>query len=229
MATSTEFNPTKAFLDSFDAELAKEPEAVWAIGGRASKAYPNGEDERWWREQGPLMVERYMTWRTNTPWRTWMSPDGVLGVELELLSRIGGLRLPTKLYIDRVYDIAPEGEPPRLVIKDVKSGGRPPSGDIQLGVYRCAMLEQWPGLNIVGGCYWMARTGDITPVVNLDHFTPEYIASLMQRLLTARAANVFLPRQSNLCRMCKVGKFCAINNGAEAYRDPDYVLMGRNR
>lgn len=219
------FDAAEEFNAAFDAELAGYPPGTpFAISGRPSKAHPHGEDERWWRENGPQMVENWVKWRDATPWTIWTTPDGRPAIELELEVRIGGMQLPTKLFIDRVFETS-TSLAERLGIVDVKSGGQPPAGHVQLGIYKAAIEQAWPDTHIAWGAYWMARKGELTPTINLDHFAPRYLATLMERTLTAREHGIFIPRQSGLCRSCKVGRYCAINDGAEAHLDPDYELM----
>lgn len=221
MGESLNFDPTKAFNDAMDSELAERPNAEWQISGRASVAHPHGEDEGWWRTKGPEMVQRWIDWRDNTPWDLWISPDGTLGVELEILHPVGGELI--KMYIDRIFATGPNNTRP--VIVDIKTG-RPPESNLQLGLYAAAVESLWPGVKVAGGTYWMARTGETTGVQSLAMYTPRLIGEYMRRLRVARAGGVFLPKVSSFCRTCKVGKFCAANNGSEAYMDPDFELMG---
>lgn len=217
------FDAEAAFHQAFDQQLAEAPEgAVWQTAGRPSKAWPHGENEAWWRSEGPEMVQRWVSWREVTPWDTWVSPDGALGIELALLVELD--REPVKLFIDNVFATAPGNLRP--VILDKKSGSRTPKGDLQLGLYKVAIEVMWPQIKIAGGCYWMARTGVATPVQSLDMYTPELIGAYMRRVRLARAAGIFIPNVTDMCKSCSVGSFCAVNGGASAHLDPDYALMG---
>lgn len=223
MVTAINFDPEAAFLEAFDSQLAEAPEGTeWQAAGRASTAWPNGEDEAWWRANGPAMVQRWVEWREATPWTTWVSPDGSLGIELELTVSMAGV--PVKLFIDNVMATLPNNQRP--VVVDKKSGSRKPKGLLQLGIYKVAIEQTWPAIKVAGGCYWMARTGEPTGVENLDLYTPELIGAYMRRLKMARSAGIFLPNVGDFCRGCKVGRYCAINGGSESHLDPDYALMG---
>lgn len=221
----TSFDPEKAFLDAFEDELSEyPPDTEWMSAGRPSKAHPHGEDADWWRESGPGFVRNWMEWREGNPgWELWVAPDGQLGVELALNLDIAGE--PIKLFIDRVFDV--DG---RLIIVDLKSGGRnPEDADIQLGLYKVAVETAWPEVSIAGGAYWNARQGKLDEVASLAHFTPSYIATLARRVRSIRKVGAYLPSPGSLCRSCGVGRFCAVNNGRDSHLDPDFVLLGGNK
>lgn len=219
------FDPQRAFLEVFEDELRQHPpDAEWATAGRPSKANPHGEDAEWWKANGPEMVKRWMTWRDNNPlWQLWVSPDGVLGVELEVALDLAGESF--KLVIDRVFATAPDNARP--VVVDLKSGARnPEDADVQIGLYKVAVEQMWPGVRVAGAAYWNARTGKLDEVASLSHFTPEYMAALAKRLKNIRRAGAYLPSPGSQCRSCSVGRFCAINNGKDSHLDPDFVLLG---
>lgn len=217
------FDAEAAFLEAFDAEMAAYPEdTVWQVSGRPSKANPNGEDSGWWKEQGPIMVRRWIDWRKATPWPIWIAPGGALAVELQMVVKFAEQEI--KLVIDNVFATGPGNTLPLIV--DKKSGARPPDDDAQLGLYKAAMDVTWPEAGVIGGAYWNARTGELTNVTPLREYTPEYFAALARRLREIRKVGAYLPRVGSHCRTCKVGQFCAINRGAKAYLDPDYALLG---
>ena len=49
-------------------DLFSVPRARFSISGRASKDWPNKEDEAWWKHHGPAMVLNWKSWRRVTPW-----------------------------------------------------------------------------------------------------------------------------------------------------------------
>src|ERR1019366_4968336 len=102
------FSPRDLFRDAFEEciadELVKAPEgfedtSTWRASGRASKQWPNKEDERWWREHGPEFVANWITWRQYSPLDIWRDDENNLAVELEATVEIAGL--PVKAFIDR--------------------------------------------------------------------------------------------------------------------------------
>jgi len=220
------FNPTAAFEQAFNDELADIPEGTFIkASGRPSKAHPHGEDGGWWRDNGPGMVQAWIDWRTNNPgWTTWVSPDGTLGIELELTVTIDGELI--KLFIDNI--MATEGDNSRPVVVDKKSGGMEPYWMFQLGLYKVAVETVWPDVKVAGGAYWMARKGELSGIVSLDSFTPKLVGSYARRVREMRSRGIYLPMVGSGCKSCGVGEYCAANNGARAELDPDYVLLGGN-
>lgn len=202
--------------------MAEAPQGThWHTSGRPSKAHPHGEDADWWRAYGPGMVQAWLDWRAGQQWDIWVTPDGTPAIELELEVFIDGEKF--KLIIDQVF--ATDGNNGRLIVVDTKSGGQEPAGTFQLGAYKVAIETRWPQVRVAGGTYWMARKGGITGVQTLSQYTPEYVAMLARRVKAMRSNGVYLPRVSSLCRSCKVGRFCAINNGEDSHMDPDHHLM----
>lgn len=216
------FDVEAAFLQPFEGQLAEHPADEWMVSGRASKAHPHGEDAGWWRTEGPRMVQRWIDWRQMTPWEIWIAPDGRPGIELELNVKVDHYQ-PVKMFIDCVFATGPNNTRP--VVLDVKTGARAPDNHLQLGLYKVGLELFYPEIRVAGGCYWMARTGLATDVVTLP-YTAKLYSEYMRQLRVARQVGVFLPNPSNMCKSCKVGQYCAINNGSKAQADPDSVLLG---
>jgi hypothetical protein len=221
-----DFDAAAAFTTAFDAELADIPEGTEIrASGRASKAHPRGEDDGWWRSNGPGMVQAWIDWRTRNPgWTTWVSPDGTLGIELELNVSIDGEQI--KLFIDNV--MSTQDGNGRPIVVDKKSGGMDPYWMFQLGLYKTALETVWPDIQVFGGAYWMARKGELSGIVPLDSFTPKLVGTYARRVREIRARGAYLPSVGSQCKSCGVGKYCAANNGAEAHLDPDFYLLGGN-
>lgn len=169
------------------------------------------------------MVQRWLDWRKKTPWEIWVAPDGQWAREMEVTEPIGGELF--KSFVDVVF--ATDGDNGRPIVVDIKTGARPQSDNLQLGIYKCGIEAKFPGVRVFGGSYWDARKGELTGVVSLDQFTPQYVATLARRRKLAHAAGLFIPNVGPMCKSCSVGRFCAINGGSEAAKfDPDYGLMG---
>lgn len=219
---SEPFNAESAFLESFETQLAEHPPEEWVVTGRPSKVNPHGEDAGWWRAEGPKMVQRWMEWCETSPWEIWIAPDGQPGIELEINVLIDGYQ-PIKMFVDCVFATGENNTRP--VVLDIKTGVRIPDNTLQLGLYKVGLELQYPGVKIAGGCYWMGRTGLATGVYALP-YTAKLYAEYFRQLRVARQTGVFMPKPSSLCKSCKVGRFCAVNNGADAHADPDFQLMG---
>lgn len=219
---SADVTAANLFSKAFKEELGDTPVEEFQVTGRPSKAHPRGEDADWWGQEGPEMVARWIEWRNKTPWDIWIAPDGQPGIELELNVHLGSTLV--KMFLDRMF--ATDGRNGRPVVVDVKTGARPPDSKLQLGLYKVGIEVFYPGVRVSGGAYWNGRTGELGNIDSLQWATREFYGRLFSRLRTARAGAIYLPNPSNLCRTCKVGRFCAVNNGRDAYADPDFESMG---
>ena len=60
-------DPTAAFLLAWNQQCGKElvgvDIATVRAGGKATKEWPNKEDQAWWLHHGPIMVAQYVAWR----------------------------------------------------------------------------------------------------------------------------------------------------------------------
>jgi putative RecB family exonuclease len=203
------------FAAVFDLLLAEALERSPEFGtsdfyraGRQSKENPNKEDEAWWRKHGPVMVQRWVDFKRVTNWQIWLTPQGEPAIELALQAEYGGV--PVKGYLDRVME-TPNGD---LVVLDLKTGSSEPKSNNQLGQYGDMVAKllgeeyrpKW-------GTYWMARTGGLTPPMDLaplardldhDYRTAARIIGL----------ELFLASPSNLCGSCSVNQACPSFNPA---------------
>ena len=204
-------------------KYADTPTDQIRAGGKVSKAWPNKENEDWWLNHGPLMLERYETWRDESGYRIWVTPQGIPAIELELLADVGAT-LPVKMFIDRVF-INPAGN---LAIVDLKSGARSPGSDLQLGFYRVGILQTL-GVRVDIGHYWDARKGELSETVSLTRYTPEIVGHWLRQYESAKNHGIYIPNLSERCRACGVRQYCAAYGGAKAHFDPDYQYMGGNR
>lgn len=177
----------------------KNPDEIRA-GGRASKEYPNKEDGLWWLKHGPLMVDRWIDWRSNSGWEIWRTPEGEPAIELGLMVDMAGV--PVKMGIDRVM-VTPEGE---MVVLDIKSGSRTPQSDLQLAFY-AAGLDLAFGIRPSYGTYWMARTGITSSFIDLDSMPTNKIVDMVQMFETTRRAGLFLPNFKH-CTLCPFTQVC---------------------
>lgn len=180
-------------------------------GGRASKEWPNRENEDWWNAKGPEMLRAYKAHTERLAeegWRLYEYAGGNEAVELQFMMEIGDVLV--KGAIDRVY-VNPDGE---LVITDLKAGSRQPESGMQLGVYAVA-LERLTGLRPIIGNYYMARKGEATEPVSLLHYTYDTVAGVFKTAKRMIEAEIFLPHVSNLCASCGVRKYCTVMPGSE--------------
>jgi len=200
----------EVFHKYFDEELAKYPQdTVFRAGGRVSKAYPNKEDQSWWREKGPEQITAWAEWRRTNPNLEILMVNGEPAIEIAVAANLDGVTL--RGYIDRVFVDKETGE---MLIVDLKTGSYPPASQLQLGFYRAA-LEQTVGLNPQYGAYWMARQGVLSQVEELWHST-EMITSWLKTTKQLIDDAVFIPHITNMCKSCGVRDYCyAVNKSIE--------------
>jgi hypothetical protein len=171
------------------------------VGGRATKANPNKEDQTFWKSAGPKWVQGYIAWRElNKNWKIWVAPDGNPAIELALTPVVAGV--PVKMIIDRVFDV--DGQ---LVICDLKTSQQTPSSTLQLGFYKLG-LEQTFGIDIKWGNYYMARGNSTSEMVDLSGYTYDKMEYLIKQFDMARKTGVFLPNTNNCQYMCGLTEFC---------------------
>jgi hypothetical protein len=171
------------------------------VGGRATKANPNKEDQTFWQTAGPRWVEGYIAWREANPdWKIWRAPDGNPGIELALTPVVAGV--PVKMIIDRVFEV--NGQ---LVICDLKTSQQTPSSSLQLGFYKLG-IEQTFGVEVKWGNYYMARGNATSDMVDLSEYTYDKMEYLIKQFDTARKAGVFLPNTNNCQYMCGLTEYC---------------------
>jgi hypothetical protein len=171
------------------------------VGGRATKANPNKEDETFWHATGPKWVEGYIAWRkTNTNWKIWQAPDGNPGIELALTPVIKDVAV--KMIIDRVFEV--NGE---LVIVDLKTSQSTPTSNLQLAFYRLGIQETF-GIDVKWGTYYMSRGNNISDMVDLSEYTKDKMEYLIETFDKARKDAIFLPNTNSCQYMCGLTEYC---------------------
>jgi hypothetical protein len=178
------------------------------VGGRATKANPNKEDEKFWQTTGPMWVENYIAWRKANPnWKIWTTPQGEPAVELGLTPIVAGV--PIKMFIDRVFEV--NGQ---LVIVDLKTSQQVPTSTLQLGFYKLG-LEQTFGVEVNWGNYYMSRGSNTVEMVDLSEYTYDKMEYLVEGFDKARKAGVFLPNTNNCQYRCGLTAHCQFSTKKE--------------
>lgn len=216
---TTEFDVVGLFNIAFTEQTQRHiPPGVIPQASKSTKDFPNGEDDEWWKQHGPPMVQRWVEWRQATQWNLWETPTGEPAIELELMPMFEGI--PLKMFIDRTF-IHPMDEP---IVVDLKSGKRTPESDMQLGFYK-AGLKQVFDLDVKFGGYWMARKGEME-LINLTRYTPQLLTRWLKQFVKAREAGIFIPHPTALCRACSLREYCATYGGKLAEADSDHPFVG---
>jgi hypothetical protein len=198
------------FEDAFEAELNELEEesgvnrSLFRVSGKASKAFPNKEDLKWWYAHGQGFVNNWRRFLTGSPYQVWVDGD-VPSVEIAVGGTIGGA--PVKGYIDRILE-DPQGN---LYIVDLKSGVRQPSPK-QILLYRLLLREV--DLDVHYGFYFMNRTGQMTDPVNLQALDDGATEYEFEKAWVGIQNGVFIPNTtSGWCSSCDVAKYCYAKNG----------------
>ena len=188
----------------FNEDVASKPAGtVFRAGGRKTTKFPNKEDDTWWKAKGPEFVHNWYNFRmTNPHLDIWTTPDGTPGIELQVAVQIPG-DVILKGFIDRVMVDSNTG---KTIIIDLKTG-QPPKSGLQLAVYRLAMLEQY-GEAPEYGSYWMARTGVLDNIYQLDQYSPKMVSRWLRDTKKMIDMGVFIPNTTNWCSTCEVKDSC---------------------
>jgi hypothetical protein len=207
----------EAFDEEIDKRLKEEPDFTkdqWRASGRASKAWPNKENEEWWRANGPSHVMSWVTWRLNNPsWEIAYVPNdrGTMlpGIELPVTAKLGGVDV--RGYVDRLF----HRNETELLCLDIKTGSREPESPEQLGTYNVA-LEETYGVAPDFGAYWLSRTGGTSAFYDMRMYPRERVEFTYKTVRAQQEQGMFLPKQSALCNGCSVRDYCLAVNGSKS-------------
>lgn len=189
-----------AWTAQYKQELADvDDESTVRAGGRASKQYPNRENREWWEDNGPILVNQYMQWKTDSGYQP-------LHVELEFDTTI--YDVPVRGFIDRVY-VNPDGE---MVVVDLKTGQREPASQLQLATYRVALLKQYD-MHVDYGSYYMARKGTLGVTWALHKYNEDMIGKWYHDAKRGIESEIFIPHVTSMCQTCSVAPYCVAVGG----------------
>ena len=184
-------------------------------GGKATRQYPYKEDASWWLDNGPKMFHNWIEWRKQeNPYTPYQLSGGDFAIETELNVEISGV--PMKGFLDRLM-VSPDGE---LTVIDIKTSTRAPITYTQLGTY-AIMCEKAMGVRPTKGAYFMARTGELTPPVDLSHYTENRLGSHLRGFKIAIDNNIFIPQPGFMCGTCSVNHACYAVKGIESHKYPE--------
>lgn len=201
----SEFDPGTEFATAFAGLIAQHNTnpLPWRAGGKASKDWPNKEDQGWWDANGPKMVAAWIKWRELNPdWQVWEPTEGYPAIEVDVSFEYNGVLV--KGFADRIF-VDGHGQ---LIVVDIKTGSREPDSPTQLALYAMGIEHRF-GVRPAWGGYWMARKGFIPTLYSLDPFTNDMVGGWLADFRRAVDAGVFVPHLTNLCKSCGVNAYCA--------------------
>lgn len=185
--------------------------------GRASKDWPDKENQDWWLEHGPAMCRRWGSWRRATRWELWVGPNGEFGIELPFNLHLQRSEVVIHGVIDRVFEDPSSNS---LVILDLKTGTSLPITPRQLGTYKAGFEQAFPDAGSIRfGTFWDARKGSTGPIHSLDPYVSDRLEYQYGALRFARENGLYLPNPS-FCSSCGVRDWCYEVGGPRAHEVP---------
>lgn len=174
--------------------------------GRASKQWPNKEDQSWWLEHGPLFVHSWLNYRRISPMTIAVLDGENEAIELHARVELGGH--PVELYIDRVMEHPSFG----LIIMDLKSGANMPKDPMQLAIYAEALLQEgYPRPR--WGQFFDCRKGVTSQTYDLSQWPKARLDYEFGQVRRMQEQGIFLANPSNLCASCGVRRYCKTMGG----------------
>jgi len=185
----------------------------WRAGGRATKAYPDKENDVWWQDNGPEMVDKFIEWWKNSNWSVW-NYNGGPQIEAEFNVMFGDILV--KSFIDLIA-VTPDGE---IAVVDYKAGAYMPDTNMQLGLYACA-VQQITGTRPTKGYFYNARQGIMEDAGDLSRWTVQLFTELFKQFNKGVEQEIFLPNLGMMCKSCSVKDYCHAYGGELAVKyDP---------
>jgi hypothetical protein len=92
-----------------------------------------------------------------------------------------------------------------------------------LGTY-ATLVEKSFGIKVTKGAYWLARTGELTDLVDLTPYTERKLASTVTGFKRAVENQIFMPNPGFMCGTCSVNKACYAVNGADSHLYPELLV-----
>ncbi|WP_158516402.1 PD-(D/E)XK nuclease family protein [Kitasatospora sp. MBT66] len=154
-------------------------------------------------DRGYDQVDFYISDALSAEWAIWETPDYDPAIELPFAIDLDGVEVIG--YIDQIREW-PDGS---LEIVDVKTGSKTPDWDLQLGMYRLAIIEAYELAGPVSGSFFMLKDGKYVPAKNLEAYTRDRLTAWFKSLDRGVESQVYLPNPGSQCRICSVWKYCS--------------------
>lgn len=217
---------SEMWSEEFRAELDRAaadsgyPVSEFKVGGRKTKANPDGEDVDFWLGEGLKQIEAYVNWFKDSGWSIATMPDGRPGIEWDVEIQFGGR--PIKMFIDGVFTDVNGG----YWIVDFKTGKTTPHSTLQLALYR-AGIKRATGLEINMGAWYMTRKGELSDAIDLSHWDEDFFDGWFSTVSEQMALGWFAPNVDMHCGWCGVRDYCQAVAGEKSSEYPLQMKEGK--
>jgi hypothetical protein len=196
------------------------PVSEFKVGGRKTKALPDGEDVDFWMGEGLKQLEKYVEWYRESGWSIATMPDGKPGIEWSVEVPVGDI--PVKMFIDGIF-LDKNGH---HWIVDFKTGKNTPSSALQLALYRTG-IKRTTGLEINLGAWYMTRKGELSDAIDLSHWDEDFFDGWFSTVNAQIALGLFAPNVDMHCGWCGVRDYCQAVNGELSSDYPLQITKGK--
>lgn len=199
----------RIWLAAFQAEIASTEQDSGMVREQFRASQQGKENYDWWRVEGALMLQNYVTWRsrdTSKHQKLLIGPDGKPMLEWETTYDVDGV--PFKTILDSVWDL--EGDLPTVaVIRDWKTGTMAPD-DRQLCTQAWGLRKAgWEGRILVQ--FFDARKGVFSePFDPFERMTWDDVRYFVLSADAQRKLPILPARPSDFCGGCSVAYACPI-------------------
>lgn len=197
------------FLDKWDDEQARFTDWAYSQWLTGTPTRDGKKDIELRRAKGLQQVADYIEWAESQKdeWRI-LTLNGEKALELRFEMDLGvpGSLVRVVGYIDQMVEYRNGAIRPR----DLKTGTKRPTWEVQLGVYALAMRDFFGIANVWHGDYYMCKDKGVTKPYDLKRFTKEFLTEQFHTLNEAIEAEIFMPNPgSGMCNVCGVWQFCS--------------------
>lgn len=193
----------EVFIEIFE-RLVDEAMDTWGLLKTEDLTHSKGEGFAEWNELGQELAYKYSIWRSSNP--SWRVQEIELGYTQDL-----GLSVPAVGFIDREFLVdfkhvgtdIPAGE--HRILVDLKSNKRMPNTP-QLFEY--AAIRRLQGVHIDGVCYYNARKGETTPIIDPTPWTTKWLQEYYGHVIGKIQLGEFKANPGFQCSYCSVRDIC---------------------
>lgn len=185
-----------------EAEARFPDRSMWLAGGR--KKPQQDLVDRY--EAGKDQIIRYIRYNlSDERLQPFLMPDGSVAAEVGFSVEKDGVEV--RGYIDLILFDTETGQ---LLVRDIKTGRKPPAVPFQLVVYRMAVQEIF-GEDIRWGHFFMTRDGAPTEPIDITTLDEDFLWTWFTRSVRMAEQGLFIPNPGeSTCRTCAVSIHCPL-------------------